>query len=99
VGDLGFQGTTVRDADGRPGQAYDVYLRGGLDRPAAIARPVFRRVPTAELDDVVVRLVDGWIGERTDGETFRSFCDRSTDQQLGLIAGREPAPTRTKART
>jgi ferredoxin-nitrite reductase len=98
VGDLGFQGTTVRDADGRPGQAYDVYLRGGLDRPAAIARPVFRRVPTAELDDVVVRLVDGWIGARTDGETFRSFCDRSTDQQLGLIAGREPAPTRTKER-
>jgi ferredoxin-nitrite reductase len=98
VGDLGFQGTTVRDAEGRPGQAYDVYLRGGLDRPAAIARPVFRRVPTAELDDVVVGLVDGWIGARADGETFRSFCGRSTDQELGLIAGREPAPTRTKER-
>ena len=51
VGDLGFQGTTVRDAEGRRRQAYDVYLRGSLDRPAAIARPVFRRVPTEELDD------------------------------------------------
>ncbi len=98
VGDLGFQGTTVRDADGKPHQAFDVYLRGSLDRPAAIARPVFRRVPTGELDDVVVRLVDGWIDVRSEGESFRSFCDRSTDEQLGLIAGREPAPIRTKER-
>src|SRR5439155_19265287 len=56
VGDLGFQGTTVRDAAGRRRQAYDVYLRGSLDRPAAVARPVFRRVPTEELDDAVVGL-------------------------------------------
>ena len=98
VGDLGFQGTTVRDADGKPHQAFDVYLRGSLDRPAAIARPVFRRVPTGELDDVVVRLVDGWIDARGEDESFRSFCDRSTDAQLGLIAAREPAPIRTKER-
>ena len=30
VGDLGFQGTTVRDAEGRRHQAYDVLLRGAL---------------------------------------------------------------------
>ena len=98
VGDLGFQGTTVRDAAGKPHQAFDVYLRGSLDRPAAIARPVFRRVPTDELDDVVVRLVGGWIDDRAAGESFRSFCDRSTDEQLGRIAGREPAPQRSKER-
>ena len=98
VGDLGFQGTTVRDAAGKPHQAYDVYLRGGLDRPAAIARPVFRRVPTDELDDVVVQLVGGWIDDRGADETFRSFCDRSTDEQLGRIAGREPAQARSKER-
>ena len=61
VGDLGFQGTTVRDDEGKRRQAYDVFLRGSLDRPAAVARPVFRRVPTEELDDVVVGLVDGWV--------------------------------------
>jgi len=89
VGDLGFQGTTVRDAAGRRRQAYDVYLRGSLDRPAAIARAVFRRVPTEELDDAVVGLVGGWIAARADGETFRSFCDRSNDGELALLAGRE----------
>jgi sulfite reductase beta subunit-like hemoprotein len=96
VGDLGFQGTTVRDAEGKRRQAYDVYLRGGLDRPAAIARPVFRRVPTEELDDVVTGLVGGWVAARSEGETFRSFCERTTDEELGRLATREPAPVRIK---
>jgi sulfite reductase beta subunit-like hemoprotein len=91
VGDLGFQGTTVRDDAGVRRQAYDVFVRGGLDRPAAIGRPVFRRVPTEELDAAVVGLVQGWVDERADGETFRAFCDRIDDEELGRLAGREPA--------
>jgi ferredoxin-nitrite reductase len=88
VGDLGFQGTTVRDEEGRRHQAYDVYLRGSLDRPAAIARPVFRRVPTEELDDLVVGLVGGWVAERAFGETFRTYVDRTSDDELAQLAGR-----------
>ena len=89
VGDLGFQGTTVRDEEGKRRQAYDIYLRGSLDRPAAIARPVFKRVPTEELDDAVVGLVGGWVDTRSEGETFRSFCDRSSDDELARLAGRD----------
>ena len=89
VGDLGFQGTTVRDEQGRRMQAYDVYLRGSLDRPASIARPVFKRVPTEELDEVVAGLVGGWVGARGDGETFRDFCDRTSDDELAQLARRE----------
>jgi ferredoxin-nitrite reductase len=89
VGDIGFQGTTVRDDEGKRHQAYDVYLRGGLDRPAAIARPVFRRVPTEELDGVVVALVGGWVDTRAEGETFRSFCDRTSDDELARLTGRD----------
>ena len=96
VGDLGFQGTTVRDAEGKRRQAYDIFVRGSLDRPAAIARPVFRRVPTEELDDAVVGLVDGWIAQRGIGETFRTFCDRTSDDDLGLLAGREPVQKKEK---
>jgi ferredoxin-nitrite reductase len=94
VGDLGFQGTTVRDEEGRRHQAYDVYLRGSLDRPAAIARPVFRRVPTEALDDVVVGLVGGWVTARGDGETFRTYVDRTSDDELAQLAGREAASVR-----
>jgi sulfite reductase beta subunit-like hemoprotein len=89
VGDLGFQGTTVRDGDGRRLQAYDVFVRGGLDRPAAIGRALFRRVPTTELDETVAGLVGGWLDARTDGETFRSFCDRTSDDELARLARRE----------
>ena len=94
VGDLGFQGTTVRDEQGRRRQAYDVFLRGGLGPQAAIARPVFRRVPTEELDETVERLVGGWLGSRTGAEDFRTFCDRTSDDELGALAGREQARAR-----
>jgi ferredoxin-nitrite reductase len=95
VGDLGFQGTTLRDDEGKRHQAYDIYLRGGLDRPAAIARPLFRRVGTDELDDAVVGLVGGWVDRRGEGETFRSFCDRSSDDELAALAGREAHVSRS----
>jgi ferredoxin-nitrite reductase len=91
VGDIGFQGTTVRDEQGQRRQAYDVFLRGGLGPKAAIARPVFRRVPTEELDVVVDRLVAGWLSARGPDEDFRGFCDRMSDEELGILAGREPA--------
>jgi ferredoxin-nitrite reductase len=94
VGDLGFQGTTARDDEGKRRQAYDVFLRGGLGPAAAIARPVFRRVPTEELDATVEGLIQGWIDGREIGESFRAFCDRSSDDELGALAGREPARKR-----
>jgi sulfite reductase beta subunit-like hemoprotein len=49
---------------------------------------VFRRVPTEELDGVVAGLVRGWVDARTEGETFRAFCDRRSDDDLVALAGR-----------
>jgi sulfite reductase beta subunit-like hemoprotein len=91
VSDLGFQGTTLRDSDGRRRQAYDVFLRGALGPRAAIGRPLFRRVASEELDEVVLGLVAGWLERRRQGEPFREFCERLSDAELGLLAGREPA--------
>ena len=86
----------MRDEQGRRRQAYDVFLRGGLGPQAAIARPVFRRVPTEELDETVERLVRGWLAARAEGEDFRTFCDRTSDEELGILVGREPARAREK---
>jgi len=94
VGDLGFQGTTVRDAEGKRRQAYDVLLRGALGPQAAIGRPVFRRVPTEELDETVERLIAAWLEGRAGRESFRAYCDRTTDDELGALIGREPARPR-----
>ena len=96
VADLGFQGTTARDAEGARRQAYDVFLRGGLGPDAAIARPLFRRVPTEVLDDAVTGLVGGWLEGRRQGETFAAFSTRLSDEELGVLAGFEPAKARER---
>ena len=97
VGDLGFQGTTVRDDEGKRRQAYDIFLRGGLGPDAAIARPVFRRVPSEELDEAVGGLVAGWIAQRKADEQFAAFTHRLSDGDLGALAGREPAKAKEEA--
>ena len=94
VGDLGFQGTTVRDDEGKRRQAYDVLLRGALGPVAAIGRPVFRRVPTEELNETVERLIVAWLDNRGPTETFRAYCDRTSDDELGALIGREAARSR-----
>jgi len=94
VGDIGFQGSTVRDESGARQQAYEIYLRGGLGRDAGIGRAVFRRVRTDLLDDVVGGLVAGWLEQRRDAESFPQFTRRLTDGELGELAGIDPVPTR-----
>lgn len=90
VGDLGFQGSTARDPEGVRHQAYDVFVRGGLGPDAAVARPVFRRVLSEDLDQMVSLFIEGWLAQRLEGESFRSFCDRLSDIELGVVVGREP---------
>jgi ferredoxin-nitrite reductase len=91
VGDLGFQGTTARDGDGKRRPAYDIFVRGSLGGEAAIGKPLFRRVLTEDLNRAVEGLVGGWIRERGAGETFTAFTRRLTDDELGALAGVEPA--------
>jgi ferredoxin-nitrite reductase len=96
VGDLGFQGTTARDEGGVKRQAYDIFVRGGLGPEPAIGRSLFRRVPTDELDSAVEGLIGGWLERRSDGESFTAFTRRASDEELGALAGVEPAKARQR---
>src|ERR687883_150362 len=96
VADLGFQGTTARDEQGTRRQAYDIFLRGGLGPGAAIGRPLFRRILTDELDKAVEGLIQGWLDHRVEEETFTDFCRRASDEELGELAGVEPAKQRER---
>jgi ferredoxin-nitrite reductase len=96
VGDLGFQGTTSRDEGGVRRQAYDIFVRGSLGPEPEIGRSLFRRVPTDELDTAVEGLIAGWLAGRGDGESFVSFARRSSDEELGVLAGLEPAKVRQR---
>jgi sulfite reductase beta subunit-like hemoprotein len=96
VGDLGFQGTTAREEGGERRQAYDIFVRGSLGPNAAIGRPLFRRVPTQELDSAVEGLIAGWLRGRLESETFPEFARRLDDDELGVLAGLEPARARVR---
>jgi len=96
VADLGFQGTTARDEQGARKQAYDIFLRGALGPGAAIGRPLFRRILTEELDQAVEGLVQGWLDQRVEEESFTDFCRRASDEELGQFAGVEPAKQRER---
>ena len=96
IGDLGFQGTTARDEGGVKRQAYDIFVRGGLGPEPQIGRSLFRRVPTDELDAAVEGLIAGWLERREGGESFSAFTRRASDEELGALAGLEPAKVRQR---
>jgi ferredoxin-nitrite reductase len=97
IADLGFQGTTARDADGKRVQAYDIFVRGGLGPDAQIGKALFRRVPSAELDAAVAGLIQGWLdGRAGEDESFPVYARRTSDEELGLAAGLEPVKGRVR---
>jgi sulfite reductase beta subunit-like hemoprotein len=90
TGDIGLQGTTGRGPNGEPLEAFDVILRGGLGRDAAIGKPVLRRVPSARIEETVARLFAGYLAGRLPDESFTKFCVRMPDDALiGIANGTE----------
>ncbi len=90
TGDIGLQGTTGRGPNGEPLEAFDIILRGGLGKDAAIGKPVLRRVPSALVEDYVSRLVAGYLQRRLPDETFARFCVRTPDAELIGISHAAP---------
>jgi sulfite reductase beta subunit-like hemoprotein len=96
VGDLGFQATTGKDADGGRISAYDIFVRGSLGPAPQVGGSLFRRVASERLEPAVEGLVRGWLAGRTPGETFTEFQRRLSDDELGALAGLEPARKRVR---
>jgi sulfite reductase beta subunit-like hemoprotein len=96
VGDLGFQATTGKDADGNRVSAYDIFVRGSLGPSPQIGGSLFRRVPSELIEPAVAGLVRGWLAQRGPGESFADFQRRLSDDELGALAGLEPARKRAR---
>jgi ferredoxin-nitrite reductase len=97
VGDIGLQGTTLRERGpaGERLHGYDLFLRGGLGREAAIGRPVLQRVPGTEVHLVIERLFRAYLDGRGEGERIQQFFARCSDAELtSLGAGRREAVLR-----
>lgn len=97
TGDIGLQGTTGRGVQGEPLEAFDVILRGGLGRDAGIGKPLLRRVPSAQVEDTVVRLFAGYLAQRKAGESFTQFCVRTPDAALIALGSAAPAASVAQA--
>ncbi len=93
VGDIGLQGTTATDpVTGERTQAYNLRLRGGLGRRAAIGVPLLRRIPEDQIVEVVCRLVGAWVHDRTrheDALAFQDFLAAHSDDDLRAICAGE----------
>ena len=82
--------------------AYYFCVGGAVGRHQAIARPVSYRAPATEVPDAIERLLRAYLAERRNGDSFREFTGRHTDDELrGFLAGaaapaveRDPSPGR-----
>lgn len=91
IGDIGLQGTTLRERGpaGERLHGYDLFLRGGLGRDAAIGRPVLKRVPGTEVHRVIERLFRAWLDGRREGESIQQFFTRLQDEELVALGSGE----------
>jgi len=90
VGDLGFQGTTRTTEAGKI-EAFDIIVRGGLGREAAIGRPLLRRVPASEVEAYTERLLAYYFDHAEPGETIAHFFQRIPDETIVAVAAAPPA--------
>ncbi|HXH84951.1 MAG TPA: nitrite reductase [Candidatus Tectomicrobia bacterium] len=81
IADLGLEGKKLR-VNGALVDAYYFCVGGAVGLRQTVARPVGYRVPAPDVPDAIVRLLTAYLARRRDGETFRAFCRRHTDDEL-----------------
>ena len=91
IADIGLEGKKIK-MDGQMVDAYYFFVGGAVGKHQAKARAVGYRVPATETPVAIERLLRAYLGERWDGENFRQFCARHTEDELReWLAGQEVA--------
>lgn len=101
IADIGIEGKKIK-VDGKMVDAYYFCVGGAVGRHQAIARPVGYRIPATEVPTAIERLLNAYLADRVDGQNFRQFCAKKSDEELrALLAGaqvaavaRDPSPGR-----
>lgn len=79
MGDIGLLGTKVKSESG---EGYHITVGGGFGENRKVGRQVFSGVPFESLCATLEAMLKGYLGSRTGGESFHSFCNRHTVGQL-----------------
>jgi len=83
VSDIGLKGQMVAGPDGEKVEGFQVHLGGTIGEGANFGRKLRgHKVLSSELSDYVGRLVQHYVDEREDGETFRAWVQRAEEESL-----------------
>jgi len=101
IADIGIEGKKMK-VDGRMVDAYYFCVGGAVGKHQGRARPVGYRCKAEEVPDAIERLLRAYLERRGEGENFRRFCARHSDEELRtFLAGgpveavaRDPSPGR-----
>ena len=87
IADVGIEGKKIKHNGGLV-DAYYFCVGGSAGGDAAIARTVGYRCPATQVPDSLERLLRGYLDERWEDESLRSFLARhSNDELRALLAG------------
>jgi sulfite reductase (ferredoxin) len=88
VADIGLKGQLVMDADGRQVEGFQVHLGGGLGLEPQFGRKLrAHKVTSAGLDDYVTNVVQAFLNQREDAESFAQWVGRTDETALRGEAG------------
>ncbi|PYM94827.1 MAG: nitrite reductase [Candidatus Rokuibacteriota bacterium] len=88
IADLGIEGKKVK-VGGQLVDAYYFCVGGAVGRHQAVARPIGLRLPATDVAPAIERLLRGFLTSRREGENFRRFAARHTDEELRLLLAGE----------
>ncbi|MFB6194404.1 MAG: nitrite/sulfite reductase [Halobaculum sp.] len=90
IADVSLRGMKTRK-NGEAVEALDIGLGGGLGEEPRFADWVAMRVPADEVPGAIANLLDAFRDRRENGETFRTFVERTDEETLSELV--EPEET------
>jgi sulfite reductase (ferredoxin) len=94
VADIGLKGQLVMDADGHQVEGFQVHLGGGIGLTPGLGRKLrAHKVTSAGLDDYVSNVVQAFLEQRRDGESFAAWVARADETALRGEADLRLEPT------
>jgi sulfite reductase (ferredoxin) len=101
IADIGIEGKKTK-VEGTMVDAYYFCVGGAVGRHQRTARPIGYRAPATEVPAAIERLLRAYLDERRNGDSFRAFTARHSDEELRhVLAGeavtaeaRDPSPGR-----
>lgn len=82
MGDIGLLGTKTRS---ECGEGYHITVGGGFGENRKVGRQIFSGVPFESLGETLETMLKGYLKHQQSDESFHSFCNRHTVDQLQKV--------------